>query len=206
MSANLIRSLTGYIAAQPLNHLLRQNSWANDRLKPYAGKVLQLCYPLVKLEFVIADTGELNTAPPGVEPHAVLNFSLFQAARAGLLDKSVLKQIQTSGEPELLSEVIYVLENLNWDVEEDLSKFVGDIAAHRLVGGAKNALETGKQSVENIVRTVAEYWTEEKPLLAKANRVRQLSAEIDAVREGVSKLEQRFEKIALLRSKRTTNS
>jgi ubiquinone biosynthesis protein UbiJ len=45
-------------------------------------------------------------------------------------------------------------------------------------------------------RSFAEYWTEERPLIAKTTHVKQFIAEVDALRDDVERLEKRVEKLA----------
>jgi ubiquinone biosynthesis protein UbiJ len=61
-------------------------------------------------------------------------FSMAQALLAG--DKP---RIDIQGDVLLAAEVAWLVDNLRWDVEEDLSRLVGDATAHTLVTQARAA-------------------------------------------------------------------
>ena len=42
-----------------------------------------------------------------------------------------------AGDAALAREILYIAQNLKWDVEEDLSRVFGDVAAHRMVDGRR---------------------------------------------------------------------
>src|SRR3989304_565489 len=65
----------------------------------------------------------------------------------------------------------HVTPNLRGDVEEALSGVLGDVAAHRRAETGRTLQRWGEQAVENTGRAFAEYWTEEKPLIAGARDV-----------------------------------
>ena len=52
------------------------------------------------------------------------------------------------GDAEFAQEVSFLARNLTWDVEEDLSRVVGDIAAHRIVQGARQARDWGREAAQ----------------------------------------------------------
>ena len=66
----------------------------------------------------------------------------------------------------LASAFTDVLGGLRWDVEEDLSFLVGDIAAHRLVRAGAALLAWQAQAGSRLAQALADYWTEEQPVIA----------------------------------------
>ena len=89
-----------------------------------------------------------------------------------------------------------VARNLRWDVEEDLSRVFGDIAAHRMVETGRKFADWGKQGADNVARSFSEYWTEESPLIAARADVATFSAEVDALRDDLARLEKRVERLS----------
>lgn len=73
--------------------------------------------------------------------------------------------VRVEGNAEFATELSFVFRNLRWDVEEDLSRLVGDITAHRLVRGAERFATWQRQAVMNFAANLAEYLTIENPLL-----------------------------------------
>jgi ubiquinone biosynthesis protein UbiJ len=85
---------------------------------------------------------------------------------------------------------------LRWDVEEDLSRVFGDVAAHRLTGSAQAMAQWAKMSGENLMRSFSEYWTEERPAVAAANDLAGFAADVDRLRDDLARLEKRISKLA----------
>ena len=97
------------------------------------------------------------------------------------LDK-VMAAATVEGNAEFATELSFVFRNLRWDAEEDLSKLVGDIAAHRLVQGASRFMNWQQQAATNLAGNLTEYLTLENPLLVSR-------PEFLALRDGVSQLD-----------------
>ena len=111
------------------------------------------------------------------------------------------KDITIKGDIDLAKEVSEILKKIKWDVEEDLSKIIGDVAANRLgILGGKFFNESKKVTL-SIAEAFKEYWEEEKPLIAKKTRVHQFLAEIDNISEDVERIEAKINNIALKISK-----
>ena len=48
--------------------------------------------------------------------------------------------VKIEGDVQLAAEIGWLADNLRWDVEEDLSRLIGDAPAHTLVGAARQML------------------------------------------------------------------
>jgi ubiquinone biosynthesis protein UbiJ len=55
--------------------------------------------------------------------------------------------VDIQGDVQLAAEVAWLVDNVRWDVEEDLSRVVGDAAAHTLVRMAGSAAQAVKAFV-----------------------------------------------------------
>jgi ubiquinone biosynthesis protein UbiJ len=96
---------------------------------------------------------------------------------------------------ELAQEVSFLAKNLTWDAEEDLSKLVGDIAAHRIVSTARAFIGWSADSGVRIAQGAAEYWTEEAPLVATRVKVDTFVDGVAELRDAVERLEKRISKL-----------
>ena len=100
-------------------------------------------------------------------------------------------QIKIDGDAHLASEVSKVLQNMRWDIEEDLSQITGDIAASK-IGETTQKIASGiKQQGQNLTDMLAEYWQEEKPILAKKRVVEQFNQNVDTLKSDVARFEKR---------------
>ena len=133
-----------------------------------------------------------NADAPGA-----LTVSLSPAALPVLLarDEAALNHVKIEGSAELASTVQYLFRHLAWDVEEDLSRVVGDVLAHRMVTDAKAFAAWQREAVTRLGENLAEYWTEEQPLLARTPDVGAFCRDVDTLRDDAARLEKRIEQI-----------
>jgi ubiquinone biosynthesis protein UbiJ len=87
------------------------------------------------------------------------------------------------------------VRNVSWDVEEDLSRVVGDIAAHRIVSTARALDGWARDAALRVAQGAAEYWTEESPLIASRVKVEGFVREVSELRDAVDRLEKRLERL-----------
>ncbi|MBI5923281.1 MAG: hypothetical protein HY847_16735 [Betaproteobacteria bacterium] len=177
-----------------LNHLLQDARWARNRLAPFAGKALRLTLPPLKFDLVVNAEGMF--APIDLENFDVeISFPADAPMLALAGAESLYKAANISGSAEFADALGFVMRNLRWDFEEDLSRYVGDIAAHR-VAGLFTAFDAWQQQArQHLAENLAEYLTEEQPTLAKASAVKAFAQEIDRLQGDLQQLEQR---VALL--------
>ncbi|HAF55015.1 MAG TPA: hypothetical protein DCL01_07325, partial [Thauera sp.] len=77
----------------------------------------------------------------------------------------------------------------------DLSRVLGDIAAHRLVAGGRRLAAEGRRSLERAGGSLAEYVTEEAPLLVPRAALPGFAQEVVALRDAVGRLDKRVARI-----------
>ena len=181
-----------------LNHLLRQNPWAAEELRAYAGKTVQLSLPPVATELTLIDSGEFVPAPDHATIDATLALTPLAALRfltSGHLDQA---DLELQGDAEFASAVGKVLRHLEWEYEEDLSRLIGDIPAHELVGLGKRVIGEGRRQFWSVAGMLAEYWQEEQPLIAKKRHLERFASEVDRLRDDTERLAKRLEKLEKL--------
>jgi len=185
-------SVLDAIVGAPLNHLLRANDWARDSLKPFAGKTVCVrCFPF-SASLRIVDSGEVTPAATGAIPDATLGVTPGLLLRMATRDDTAWRDISIDGDTALAGAVHHLWRHLRWDAEEDLSRVFGDIAAHRMTGTAHTVGQWARMSGENLVRSFSEYWTEERPAVAAANDLSRFAADVDLLRDDLSRLEKRI--------------
>ncbi len=150
------------LALGALNHLLADAPWARERLRPYAGHRARIALEPLKLDFSIAQDGTLQSLTQGdIEVEISLPPGAPLAALKGR--DAMLRGARVSGAADFAEVLSFVLRNLDWDAEEDLSKLVGDIAARRLLDGARQFITTKKNVLERAAENLAEYLHYENP-------------------------------------------
>lgn len=185
------------VAVAPLNHLLQGESWARRRLQDCAGKTARFRLPpLIDLALTVQAGGEVSAAASHSSCDAIftLDHALFLRLLAN--DAEAYREIRISGDSAFADEILHIGKNLRWDVEEDLSKVIGDILAHRVVQSGDNLIQWQKGVFRNLLQAMAEYWTEEEPLLAKPTEMRELTREVSQLSTDTKLLEERLHALA----------
>jgi ubiquinone biosynthesis accessory factor UbiJ len=177
----------------PINHVLRANSWAKQRLMPHAGRVACIDNPPFSLLMAVTADGEIADAAKDAVPDVTLRVTPGLMLRLMARDASAWNDVKVEGDAEFAAAINHVVRNLRWDVEEDLSRVVGDIAAHRMVETGRKLDQWVRLGADNAARSFSEYWTHERPLIVSRAEVEQFNREVDALRDDVARLEKRVE-------------
>lgn len=116
-----------------INHVIQQEKQAQDRLMRQKGRTVHIRFGLFAIDLLITPAGLVDRALPTGKPDLLLDIS---ADSPWLLAKSALAgkrpPVKIEGDVQLAAEVGWLAENLRWDVEEDLSRLVGDAPAHAM--------------------------------------------------------------------------
>jgi len=175
-----------------LNHLLGAETWARDKLKPYAGQCVEFrASPLPALCLVILDSGLLANAAQDAVPNLVVTIASGALPALVQGEEALLREINIEGSADLAAAVQYLFRHLRWDFEEDLSKIFGDALAHRMVEEGSRFAAWNREAAGRLAQNLAEYWIEEQPLLARPAAVRQFLADVDRLRDELARLEKR---------------
>lgn len=178
------------------NHLLAAEDWATARLKPFAGQTARLEVGPLALPLRIDGDGRLRRGDKLGETGVSIRLPDDTPLR-WLTDRaSVFAAARISGSADFAEALAFVFRNLRWDVEADLAGVVGDIAAHRLLRGARELGAWQGRQLRNLAANVAEFLTEERPTLARAADVSAFCSAVDALRDDCTRLESRLLKHA----------
>lgn len=208
----------GRPAVRALNALLRREDWARARLVRHAGKTVRLAVGAFKLSLTIDSEGYADLADPAVVPDVTLTADparfrvvrLFQAggenadpaASARARADAIADMTHISGDAGLAQVVAELAAQLRWDVEDDLARWFGDIAATRLVGGAR-ALSSGLRGAAlRLGNNLAEYLSQERPVLTPrplmeswAADIARANAALDAAQARAATLQARLQRM-----------
>ncbi|MFA6970165.1 MAG: hypothetical protein WC208_02075 [Gallionella sp.] len=184
------------LSASALNHLLAQNSWAYVRLARFAGKTARFEVAPFSITYTILPDGSVCSADKAAGADAICIIAPSLLPRLALHDELAHAQIQSTGDAALLSEIFFLSRNLRWDTAEDLSHVVGDIAAERIVQSVQlKQHQTGDTAVK-LAQAAAEYFTEERPLIAKPQQINLFMQQVDTVRDDLARLELRIRRLS----------
>lgn len=182
------------LAASVFNHLLAQNAWATHRLARVAGQSFRIVTPPLALTFTIDEQG-LVYAAAGSAAQATLTLTPDALLRYLATTPRDADLIRIEGDAAFGAELRAIFSQLSWEAEEDLSRFFGDVIAHRLAGTARDLWAWRKQTALNFAHAAAEYLTEEQPLIAKPRHLKTFAQDVDTLHNAVMALEQRIGKL-----------
>ena len=181
--------------AAALNHLFTQNSWALSRLARFAGKTVRFDIAPFSFAYTILDDGSLRCTDRAANVDVLCVIAPSLIPRLAMHDETAHSEIRSEGDTSLLTEIFFLSRNLNWDTAEDLSHITGDIVAERVVQTANHMQQQLLDTAMNLSRAAAEYFTEERPLVAKSPQVSTFIQQVDTLRDDISRLEQRINRL-----------
>lgn len=184
----------GFFAA--VNHVLARSPWARERLQPFAGQHFRISAHPFSLDAGVSIDGLLSAASMPAEPDVVLSLPLTEAplALSGGMER-LMNRVRISGNAEFAEAIGFVFRNLSWDVEEDLSRVLGDITAHRIVSGAHTLGAMQARAFEGLSGNLSEYLTEESGMIAARLEVDKFRDEVTQLRDAVARLDKRIARL-----------
>lgn len=169
------------MAAKGFNLLCRQQPWAADRLAAHAGKTIRICLGGFEASFTISSEGHLAKADDAVVPNVTLHLVPERMGPGGRdsrqAGQEVADFVDIQGEAGLAQVVSDLARDLRPDPEDALARWVGDVAAVRLVSGAGTLLKTVRQATGRLGENVAEYLAHEDPQIVARPDLAQLTAQ-----------------------------
>ena len=116
-----------------LNHVLMQEPEAMERLGNQSGRIARVQWRAYSMTLQITPAGLLDLAPASAMPDLRIEvadtspFAIAQSAMRG--DKPT---ILIDGDVKFAAEINWLVDNVRWDVEEDLARVIGDAPAHAI--------------------------------------------------------------------------
>lgn len=184
----LARPALGFV-----NHLLTAEPWARERLLGFVGRIASLQFGNgAVLQVRISETGLLDEDTSGVDATVSIGLPDDVVMRVLTDPPSLFSAATISGSADLAETLGFVFRNLRWDIEHDLSRVTGDIAAHRIFQVAKSLLQWQWRAARNLALGMTEYLTEEEQAIARRGDVEQFCSEVDALRDDCARVEKRL--------------
>jgi ubiquinone biosynthesis accessory factor UbiJ len=188
--------MLSFPSAATINHLLRSAPWALERLAPHAGKTIAVRFGPLPLHFAVEPSGELRAVTLDKWADVTIDLKPSLMLRALTDGRAALNQATIFGDTAFAQTLSYVTQYLQWDYEEDLSKVVGDIAAHRIGSTARGVGSWAKDSTQSFLQMSKDFWTEERPTIAKSDEIAAFISAVDELRDATARLEKRIELLA----------
>ena len=183
------------------NRVLSDYPAARVRLQVHQGKVIAVQVGPVASRMRITRDGEMElvgatgNGATSLAPDVSLVIPLALLPRLATKDPAAISQIVFTGDSELAATMSDIARNIEWDIEEDLSRIVGDIAAHRIVESAHRAGAWRADAGQRLTANVAEYLTEEWCAFITSRELEELARQNESLRDDIARLDARLFKI-----------
>lgn len=184
--------------AAAVNHLLARESWARDRLIPYAGKTARLDMPPVTLTLLVQPDGYLSAVEDPDAQALDVSIALAGDTVAAFMQggqAAVMKHVKIDGDAEFATQIAKLAEHLRWEPEEDLARLVGDAAAYRIAMFVRDAGARVRRTGRNVLDSLAEYWLDEDPQVVRRASLADFDAELARALDALARVEKRIERL-----------
>ena len=178
-----------------INHLLASEPWARDRLARHAGKIAHFDAGVASIRLKVSADGMVRPAGSEEPANVTIRVKLSDLPLIAQNREHAFSYVQVEGDADFANTVSQLSETLRWEVEEDLGKLIGDVAAVRVVQSMRAAIDTAKTTQRKLAENVAEYFLEENPMLVRPQAVAGFSDEVNRLRDDVERLSKRIDKL-----------
>jgi len=192
----------------PLESLLNRNiaasSAARASCRRLNGKVMALHVEGMPLSIYFKSNGEqmsLDTQHEGAADATLSGTPLSLLRMAGPAPEAALRtgSVHIHGDAEIAQTFSELLKQARPDLEEELSRVIGDVAAHQVGNVARSALDFARRAADTLAQNVSEYLQEEGRDAPSRTEADEFIAGVDKLRDDVDRLEAR---LSLLERKR----
>ena len=125
-----------------LNHVLMQEKEAMSRLARQKGRVVLFQWREFSFKLQLTPAGLLDLA--AADTPSDLTLAIIENSPAALVQAALAGNkppVRIEGDVQLAAEVNWLADHVRWDVEEDLSRLIGDAPAHGLAQAVRRTLE-----------------------------------------------------------------
>lgn len=129
-----------------LNHVLMQEPEAMTRLARQKGRVALFGWREFRFKLLTTPAGLLDLAAS--DAPSDLTLSVTETSPLALLNSALRGDkpaVRIEGDVQLAAEVNWLVDHVRWDIEDDLSRILGDVPAHGLSQAVRNALDALRQ-------------------------------------------------------------
>lgn len=181
---------------QFLNHLLAQESWARAVLQKHAGKLACIDLEVLQIRVRVAADGYVQSVSDmQVQEDVRLNMKLADLPLIAQDSTRAVSYVKIEGDADFAQAISQLSQDLRWEVEDDLSRVVGDIAARRVVSGGRQLAHFVGQTHQKLQENFADYFLEENPMLVRPRAVSAFSDQVNKTRDDVERLMKRLERL-----------
>jgi ubiquinone biosynthesis accessory factor UbiJ len=180
-----------------LNRNIAASSTAQALCRRLQSKVLALHVEGLPLSLYFmshGETMELDTTHDGAADATLSGTPLSFLRLAGPRPESAIRAgaVHIQGDAEVAQAFSELLTHARPDFEEELSRVIGDVAAHQIGNLARSAFGFARRATDTLAQNVAEFLQEEGRDAPSRTEAEEFVAGVDALREAVDRFEARL--------------
>ena len=180
-----------------LNRNIAASATARQLCRQLDGKVLALHVTGTPVNVFLRGTGErmeVDTVNTGVATASLSGTPLSLLRLAGARADAALRggNVHIEGNAEVAQTFSELLKHARPDLEEELSRVIGDVAAHQAGNIARSALAFGRRAADTFAQNVAEFLQEESRDLPTRTEADEFLAGVDKLRDDVDRVAARI--------------
>jgi len=190
-------------AVAAINHLLAQESWARDALALHAGKEACIDAGSIALRMRVTRDGMLETSKGEATPAVTIRVKLADLPLIAQNRERAFSYVKIEGDAEFANTISQLSKGLRWEAEHDLERLMDPIVATRLVGGARSLFDSALATQHKLAENMAEFLTEEQPVLVRPVMVDDFASEVNRLRDDVERSAKRIARLESTLAART---
>jgi len=184
-----------FFVLKAINHLIEQERWAHELLLPREGQSISIALPIGDFQIAIQEgifVNEGNTNLSSVilviTQEAIWTF--LKEGKSG-----AMKFVKISGDIDFAADLNRLAADLKWEVEEDLSKLVGDATARRVVLESQKMVHQTQLAMNDLKVGIRDYLVYEKNILVDSQQMNDFKSELRLLRDQLDRAEKKVNQL-----------
>lgn len=178
-----------------LNHLVTQEAWAQQRLRPFAGSHIQIDGLPFLVSLEINEQGLFCYTDEAHLPDVTLLMPTDTFGLGLVAPETLISSVKITGSVDIAEALGFVFRHLKWDIESDLAALVGDIPAHRAYRIGTSVHKQVIEGTERISTNLVEFARNETNFLVTNFELTDFYSRVDYIRDDLARLEQRIKRL-----------
>ena len=195
------------VVLRALNHLIEKERWAHNLLLPREGQSISITLPIGDFQIAIQE-GMFINASDRTNPSSV-SLAITQEAIWAFLKEGksgAMKFVKISGDIDFAADLNRLAADLKWEVEEDLSQFLGDAPARRVVLESQKMFHQTQLAMNDLKGGIRDYLVYEKNILVDSQQMSDFKSELRLLRDQIDRAEKKVNQIEQAYNSKQTHS
>lgn len=194
------------IVLQPVALLLNRQIRAQTSARVLCESLNETCAAIrvrdtSLVAYLLIDSGQVSLAGEyALEPDVVISGTLLSLLQlAGSANEDLIRRgdLELTGDAHIATQLKKLLELARPDPEEELSRLVGDVAAHGIGDVVRGIGQWGRDARGILRQNIGEYLQEESRALPSRYEVERFRGRVELLRDDVARLEARIRRLEL---------